>query len=100
LAVNNASYFSKYAKLELLNAIHYYELEYKGLGQRFKKEVQRAAIRIAEYPDAWSVERGDIRKCLLHKFPHKILYSVEKDHIFIIAIAHQHRKPDYWVEKE
>ena len=63
----------------------------------FREEVRRAAKRITVYPEAWSVERGDIRKCLLHKFPYKLLYSIEEDHIFIIAVAHQHRKPDYWI---
>ena len=92
--------FSEYASQELDDAIHYYELEYNGLGEKFREEVKIAAIRIFEYPDAWSVERGDVRKCLLHKFPHKILYSVEDDHIFIIAIAHQHRKPDYWIDRK
>ena len=92
--------FSKYAKLELEGAIRFYELEYKGLGLRFKEEVKKAAIRISEYPKAWSVERGDVRKCLLHKFPYKLLYSSEGDHIFVIAVAHQHRKPDYWIDRE
>ena len=92
--------FSKYAKLELEDATHFYELEFEGLGQRFMKEVKKAAIRISEYPKAWSVERADIRKCLLHKFPYKLLYSIEEDHIFIIAVAHQHRKPDYWIDRE
>jgi len=63
--------FSKYAKLELEDAMHYYDLEYEGLGWRFKEEVKKAVIRISGYPKAWSVERGDIRKCLLHKFPYK-----------------------------
>lgn len=88
--------YSQYAKQELFDAIDFYEFEYKDLGQEFKAEVRRASIRILNYPQAWSVEKGDIRKCILHKFPYKILYSVEADHIFIIAIAHQHRKPDYW----
>ncbi len=88
--------YSKYAKQELLDAIDFYELEYFGLGKEFKAEIKQASSRMLKYPLAWSVERGDIRKCLLHKFPYKILYSVETDHIFIIAIAHQHRKPDYW----
>ncbi len=92
--------FSKYANLELYDAIHFYEIEYKGLGWRLKEEIKKTAIRISEYPEAWSVERGDIRKCLLHKFPYKLLYSVESDHIFVIAVAHQHRKPDYWIDKE
>lgn len=91
--------FSKIAKQELDDATHYYEIELLGLGKRFREEARKAAIRIAEYPEAWSVERGEVRKCLLHKFPYKLLYSIEEDHILIIAVAHQHRKPDYWIER-
>ncbi len=91
--------FSEYAKRELDDATTYYELEYHGLGRHFREEVRKAAKRNQEHPKAWSVERGEIRKCLLHKFPYKLLYSIEQDHVFIIAVAHQHRKPDYWGEK-
>jgi hypothetical protein len=28
-----------------------------------------------------------------------MLYSIEEGHIFVIAVAHQHRKPDYWIER-
>jgi len=91
--------FSKIAKFEMDDAARLYELEYPGLGKSFKNEVKKAAMRIAEYPKAWSVERGEVRKCLLHRFPYKLLYSIESDHIFIIAVAHQHRKPDYWVDR-
>jgi len=92
--------FTRIAKQELEDAIRYYELEYSGLGHRFKEEVRKAALRIVEYPQAWSIERGDVRRCLLHKFPYKLMYSVEENHILVIAVAHQHRKPDYWVSKD
>jgi plasmid stabilization system protein ParE len=91
--------FSKYAKQELEDAASFYELEYPGLGEKFKEEVRRAILRIVDYPEAWSIERGEVRKYLLHKFPYKILYSIEQDYIFIITIAHGHRKPDYWIER-
>lgn len=91
--------FTKLARQEMEDSVRYYELEYTGLGDKFKEEVRMAALRIATYPQAWSIERGDVRKCLLHKFPYKLMYSVEKDHILIIAVAHQHRKPDYWVSR-
>ncbi len=91
--------FSKYAKQELEDAIRHYDLKLLGLGTKFKDEVRKAVLQIIEYPHAWSIERGDVRKCLLHKFPYKILYSVEDDHIFVIAVAHQHQKPNYWVER-
>ena len=92
--------FSKLARQELDDATQYYEIEFQGLGKRFRREVRKASKRISEYPEAWSVERGDVRKCLLHKFPYKLLYSIEEDHIFIIAVAHQHRKPDYWIDRK
>ena len=92
--------FSKLAKQELDDATHYYEIELQGFGKLFRGEVRRAVKRIIVYPEAWSVERGDVRKCLLHKFPYKLLYSIEEDHIFIIAVAHQHRKPDYWIKRQ
>ena len=68
--------FSRIANQELDDGVRYYELQYLGLGRRFKEEVKKAALRITEYPEAWSVERGGIRKCLLHKFPYKLLYSI------------------------
>lgn len=92
--------FTRLARQELEDSVRYYELEYPGLGRRFKEEVRQAALRIAAYPGAWSVERGDVRKCLLHRFPYKLLYSVEKNYILVIAVAHQHRKPDYWIGRE
>jgi len=92
--------FTRFARQELEDAVRYYELEYTGLGRRFKEEVKKAALRIATYPKAWSIERSDVRKCLLHKFPYKLMYSLEEDHILIIALAHQHRKPDYWIGRD
>ena len=33
--------FSRYAKLELEDAINFYELEFESLGRRFKEEIKR-----------------------------------------------------------
>lgn len=90
---------SEYAVRELEDAANYLELEVAGLGQKLLAEVRSALKRLVRHPHAWSIERGEIRKCLIHKFPYKILYSIEPDHIFVIAIAHQHRKPDYWIDR-
>jgi len=89
--------FTSIAKLELDDAVRFYDLEYSGLGRRFKEKVRKA---VNAYPQAWSIEQGNIRKCLLHKFPYKLMYPVETDHILIIAVAHLHRKPDYWIDRE
>ena len=81
------------------DAIDFYEMQVVGLGQKFRSEIGKAAKRIAEYPLAWSIERGEVRRYVLHKFPYKLLYSIETDHILILAIAHQHRHPEYWIDR-
>ena len=91
--------FTRLARQELEDAVRFYELEYSGLGRKFKEEVRKAVLRIAAYPEGWSIERGNVRKCLLHKFPYKLLYAVDENHILIIAVTHLHRKPDYWFDK-
>ncbi len=91
--------FTELAHAELLDACDYYELEFSGLGKRFQQEIQQVINRIIQFPFAWPNEKNDIRKYLMHKFPYKILYSIEKNHLLIVAIAHQHRKPDYWVDR-
>ena len=44
------------------DAVRYYELEYSGLGSKFKEEVRKAVLRITAYPQAWSIERGECKE--------------------------------------
>jgi len=91
--------FDKLTQLELDDATEYYEVELPGLGVRFRDEVKRGIRRIREYPDAWAKEKFDVRRYVLHKFPYKILYSIEDNYVYIIAIAHGHRRPNYWIDR-
>ena len=44
---------------------------------------------------AW-INDQDIHRCLFKRFPYSVIYGIDVENIVIIAIAHQHRKPDYW----
>ena len=87
------------ARIELEDAEFYYELQQQGLGLRFKEEIRKSIDRIKMYPTGWPVEKGEVRKCFVHKFPYKVLYSIQKKDIVILAFAHQHRRPGYWIER-
>lgn len=91
--------FTLLARNELDDSIAYYELQHPGLGVRFKKEVRAAIGRILEFPDSFPAVKGSVRKAFVRAFPYKILFSVERSHLIILAIAHQHRLPDYWVDR-
>jgi hypothetical protein len=37
---------------------------------------------------------------LIKKFPYLLIYKVEKESIFILAVAHAARKPGYWKSRD
>ncbi|MGP2657516.1 hypothetical protein ACOJTA_10780 [Malaciobacter sp. WC5094] len=91
--------YLKLAKLEFDDSKSYYELQQKGLRKSFENEVRNSINRIKRFPNSYQKIFNEIRRCTLHKFPHNKLYIQQKYYILIIAIAHQHRKPDYWVSR-
>ena len=92
--------FSPEARLEFDAAERYYNRQAPQLGDEFRAEIKSSLPRIQAWPLSCPVERGEIRRLTLSRFPYKLLYSVESDHIYVIAVAHQHRKPDYWIGRE
>ncbi|MBI4825494.1 MAG: type II toxin-antitoxin system RelE/ParE family toxin [Nitrospirae bacterium] len=88
--------FHHEARDEFVKAIKYYEDCEAGLGYDFSIEVYTAIQNIVSYPKVWPVIEEDVRRCLVNRFPYGILYSIEPDKIFVLAIMHQRRHPDYW----
>lgn len=39
---------------------------------------------------------GDIRRSLVRRFPFGVLYAFENEDIFVLAVMHLHREPNYW----
>jgi plasmid stabilization system protein ParE len=88
--------FHPEAETEFYEAIGYYEERQRGLGCDFSIEVYATIQRILDFPSAWPVLEHEIRRCLTHRFPYGVLYTIEPDRIFILAVMHLHRDPDYW----
>jgi len=89
-------YFHNEAEEEFNNAIDYYEKVQKGLGYDFAIEVYETIERIITFPEAWPTLEDDIHRCLTKRFPYGIIYSIEPEGIFILAVMHLKRDPDYW----
>jgi hypothetical protein len=90
--------FSPEATAEFNDGECYYEQQMPGLGARFRADVRAALLRMRQWPLATPIERGEIRRMMLSRFPYKLLYSVETDYIYILAVAHLHRAPEYWIK--
>ncbi len=84
------------AESEFDDAITYIEQERPGAGQRFFDAISTRFARIAEHRFAGKLIRRGVRRYVVPGWRYSIIYSVEPDHIFILAIAHQSRRPNYW----
>ena len=85
------------AEEELLHEIGYLEQRANGLGRRFFAEVQRAENLIAQFPKLAEEILPGIRRRILRKFRYSLIYTIEKNGLLILAVAHQSRRPGYWI---
>jgi len=88
--------FHPEAEAELISAARYYESQAQNLGLDFISSVQGTYQRIVEYPESGRLFGARLRRVLVPKYPYGLLYRVEPQRIFIVAIAHLHRRPGYW----
>lgn len=92
--------FHSEAELEFHEAINYYEDRERGLGYDFSIEVLATIQNIVTCPTAWPVIEEGVRRCLVNRFPFGVIYSIEQNDIFILAVMHLRRHPDYWKNRQ
>jgi len=91
--------FLKPAQLEVDDAVEWYDSQSQGWGIRFLDDLDRTIRRIAAFPLSCTEIEPDLRRCLLTRFPYGIIYGIDSDTIIVIAVAHLHRKPRYWIDR-
>ncbi len=91
--------FLALARNELAETKRFYNRQQQGLGESFQREAETAVRLIQERPLAWQVEIEPVWRFLFDRFPCKMLYIIRAERIVVIAVAHQHRQPDYWVDR-
>ncbi|MEA1960219.1 MAG: type II toxin-antitoxin system RelE/ParE family toxin [Bacillota bacterium] len=92
--------FHPEAEEEFNKAIDYYDQIDSGLEYDFALEVYSTIKRSVEFPKAWAIIDNPIRRSLVKRFPYGVLYSEEQEGLFIIAVMHLHRRPDYWKHRK
>lgn len=84
------------AKVELRAAAAWYEECQENLGRAFLAEAERTAVELSSAPLRWMRISGEYRRCRLRRFPYAFVYRVESEGIYVVAVMHLHRRPEYW----
>jgi len=87
------------ARLELLAAVEHYEREQAGLGKRLWDEVDEHLAWIAQNPEVAKLRTGGYRRVNMRVFPYFVAYVIRVDTIWVLAIGHAHRGPEYWIKR-
>ena len=84
------------AREEFFEAAGYYEAKERELGVRFRNEIAHVVEHVLSDPHLWRERTGGYRRVNCPVFPYYIVYFIRGESVLIAAIAHGHRKPDYW----
>jgi toxin ParE1/3/4 len=84
------------AEAELVEAALFYKSRVPALGGEFLEAVDAAIAKIQETPERWRIVDGEVRNCVMRRFPYGIHYRLLAGEIRILAFKHHSRHPDYW----
>lgn len=87
------------AKADLYGAMEWYNGERAGLGTAFVATVERTVQMVAVSPLIGSLVGKDLRRELVPTFPYSVIYAVEEQKLWIVAVAHFRRRPTYWRDR-
>ena len=84
---------------EIRESYEWYQSKSEGLGDQFLSEIEKTLKRVEKNPKRHPLISQNIRRCLVNKFPFGVLYSNSEAKIFVVAIMHLKRRPNYWAKR-
>lgn len=88
--------FHDAARAELVNEVLYYATISPRLGERLAAAVEQAIQLAYEFPEMGSSYKYGTRRVFPQKFPFSVVYVVQDEDVYILALAPFSRKPGYW----
>jgi toxin ParE1/3/4 len=86
---------------ELAAAVRFYAERDRRIAENLKVQLRDAFQNIHAHPMRFPAlrELPDVRKFNLRRFPISVLYLIRPGAVWIIAIAHSRRRPQYWKQR-
>jgi plasmid stabilization system protein ParE len=94
--VTQEAFLRSEAREDLKAAAQWYEQRHDGLGAEFIDEFLAFITRIESDPQIFPVVEEPIRRGLVRRFPYAVYYSIEPDHLQVLAVMHCSQHPDTW----
>ena len=88
------------ASIELDAAANWYATHAgRAVARSFIAAYEEAATLVAANPEIGAPGLTGVRKLPMRTFPYLVVYRLHQDHVAVIAVAHQRRRPGYWANR-
>ena len=91
--------YHRLAESELVESAMFYEHRRGFLGDSFLDLMAETLAKIQGHPDIGKPGKFGTRSWKVKRFPFRIVYLDQTERIWIVAVAHLSRKPNYWLER-
>lgn len=88
--------FDPEAVQEAREAAAFYEDCQPRLGHAFVDAIEIGIAEISNHPLLWRRIKGRFRRYILPRFPYGLIYAIEEEGIYIVAVMHLKRRPGCW----
>ena len=92
-------HFLSEATAEAEEARRWYARRDLELASDFDQALANAVTQIKKSPTTWPQYMHGTQRYLVWRFPFAIVYVVESEVIYVVAIAHYSRRPGYWGQR-
>ncbi len=83
------------AEAEIIANERWYAQRSPAVAEAFIAEVDGAVAGIGESPETWPRYRRGTRRFVLRRFPFSVVYRIEDDVVYVVAVAHAKQRPEY-----
>ncbi len=84
------------AEEELQSATEHYEAARPGLDDQFAAAVRTRLQVIVTDPTSCGRIVHDVHRARVPRFPYDVLFAVDHEEVYVLAVMHHHRRPGDW----
>jgi plasmid stabilization system protein ParE len=88
--------FHPQAQAEYQAALAWYQSRSAQAAARFEAEVERVLALLGASPDLFPSYDDKHRFAVMRHFPYSVVYQVQPDRVYVVAVAHSSRSAGYW----
>ncbi|MEX1077036.1 MAG: type II toxin-antitoxin system RelE/ParE family toxin [Pirellulales bacterium] len=77
-------------------AFDWYAARSESAAIRFSDEIHGCLDRVARDPERFASVETVNHQARVKRFPYRLVFQVQGDHVTVVAIAHHSRRPEYW----